>query len=119
MVGSLTYYMIHKKEEKSRKGSKLCWQENQICRKQLKSQEITGKTSRNNNNKAEQEIKEKLDRSVSNARRWCRSGTPGNARGAPTEHFQQKDICKYVHVGEFFPLTPSLLETLFWGDKVT
>ena len=42
--------------------------------------------------KVEREIKEKLERSARNARRRCRSGTPGNARGAPTEHFQQKYI---------------------------
>ena len=51
-----------KRKNKSRKGSKSCWQKNQICRKQLKSQETTGETSRSKNIKAEQEIKEKLDR---------------------------------------------------------
>ena len=42
--------------------------------------------------KVEQETKEKLDRSASNARRRCRSGTPGDAREVPTEHFQKKDV---------------------------
>ena len=48
----------------------------------------------------EQEIKEKLDRSARNARRLYRSGTAGNARGAPTEHFQPKDICRYVYTSK-------------------
>ena len=72
--------------------------ENRICRKQLKSPETIGKTSRNKNSKTEQETNEKLDCSASNARRRCPSGTPGNARGSPTEHFQQKDIYRYVYI---------------------
>ena len=40
--------------------------------------------------RAKEETKEKIDRSVSNERRRCPSGTPGDARDAPTEHFQQK-----------------------------
>ena len=47
--------------------------------------------------KAEQ-IKEKLDLPASNGRRRCRSGTPGDARDAPTEHFQQKDLSKSITV---------------------
>ena len=46
---------------------------------------------------AEQKFKEKLDRSASNARRRHR-GTPGNARGAPTEHFQHKEVSKYMSI---------------------
>ena len=42
-------------------------------------------------NKVEQKIKEKLDRSASNGRRQCPSGTPGDARDESTEHFQQND----------------------------
>ena len=99
MANGRKFNLLHKKAEKIAKSSKSCWQKSQICRKQLKSQETTGKTNRNKNNEAEQEIKEKLDRSASNARRRCPSGTPGNARGAPTENFQQKYICKYVYIG--------------------
>ena len=36
------------------------------------------------------EIKENLDRSACKERRRCPSGTPGDARDAPTELFQQK-----------------------------
>ena len=50
MVESSTYYT--KKEEKIAKKFKIVLAENSICRKQLKSQERTGKTSRNKNNKA-------------------------------------------------------------------
>ena len=56
------------------------------------------------------EIKEKLklDRSASNGRRRCRSGTPGDARDAPTEHFRQKDPSKKFYVrgvySSLFPL---------------
>ena len=45
--------------------------------------------------RVKEEIKEKLDRSASNDRRRCPSGTPGDARDAPIEHFQQKDKNKY------------------------
>ena len=44
-----------------------------------------------NINKVEQQIKEKLDRPARKGRRQCPSGTPGDARDAPSEHFQQKD----------------------------
>ena len=56
----------------------------------------------------EQEIKEKLDRSARNARRLYRSGTPGNARGAPTEHFQQKNIyiSMFIRVSLWFVAPP-------------
>ena len=54
IIGSSTYYTKKKKE--SQKGSKSCWQKKQIFRKQLKSQETTGKTSKNENNKVEQEM---------------------------------------------------------------
>ena len=81
-----------------RKGSKSCWQKKRIYIKQLKSQETTGKTSRNTNYKAEREIKESWTVPQVSARRRRRSGAPGNARGAPTEHFQQKYIYKYVYI---------------------
>ena len=57
---------------------------------------LTGKTGTYENDKAEREIKEKLvDRSASNnARRRCRSGTPGNAREVPIEPAQKKDLSK-------------------------
>ena len=56
MMGSSTYYT---KEEKNlvNKFKIVLAQKNQICRKQLKSQDTTDKTSRNITNKAKQEIK--------------------------------------------------------------
>ena len=48
--------------------------------------------------RVKEEIKEKLDRSASNDRRRCPSGTPGDARDAPIEHFQQKDENKYFYI---------------------
>ena len=87
------------KRKQPRKCSKSCWQKNQFCRKQLKVKNHLAKRAEAKIIKnAEQEIKEKFDRFASNAGRGCRSGTPGNARGAPTEHFEQKDIYKYVHI---------------------
>ena len=53
-VGSSTYYT--RRNKKSRKRSKSCWQKKQICRKQLKSQQTTVKTSGNKTSKAEREI---------------------------------------------------------------
>ena len=53
MVGSSTYYT--KRKKKSRKSSKSYRQEKHICGKQLKSEETTGKTSRNKNNNEERE----------------------------------------------------------------
>ena len=91
MVGSSTYYTISKKKsEKNQKSIVLA--ESKFRGSSSKRQETTGKTSRNKNDKTEQEIEEKLDRSASNERRRCRSGTPGNARGAPTEHFFSRSI---------------------------
>ena len=50
----------------------------------------------------EQEIKEKLGRSASNGRRRCPTGTPGDARDAPTEHFRQEDKNKYCYNSIFY-----------------
>ena len=66
-----------------------------------KSRNTWQKTSRNKNNKAEQEIKGKLNRSASNGRRRGRSGTPGYARDAPTEQFQKKNLSKSIHIKNF------------------
>ena len=88
------FNLLDKKEEKIAKRSKSCWQKNQICRKQLESQETIGKRAETKMIKTEQETKEKQDRSARNARRRCRSGTPGDAREVPTEHFQKKNLCK-------------------------
>ena len=53
------FNLLDQKEEKILKKFKivLAAQKNQICRKQLKGQETTGKTSRNKTIKAEQETK--------------------------------------------------------------
>ena len=74
--------------------------------KQLKNQETTGKTSKKKNSRVEQEVKEKLDRSASNARRRCPSGTPGDATDAPTEQFQQKDKNMSFYVNKCAAKTP-------------
>ena len=46
------FNLLDKKEEKIAKCSKSCLQKNQICTKQLKSLETTGKTSRKKSNKS-------------------------------------------------------------------
>ena len=91
MVGSSTYKTKRKKNRVKVQSSVVGRKKN--CRKQLKSQETT-KRGETKIIKAEQETKEKLDRSASNARRRCRSGTPGDAREVPSEHFQKKDPSK-------------------------
>ena len=43
------------------------------------------------NKNVKEEIKGKLDRSASDERMRCPSGTPGDASDTPTKRFQQKD----------------------------
>ena len=66
-------------------------------------------------NKVEQQIKEKLDRPASNGRGQCPSETPGDARDASTEHFQQEDksmlFCIPVCIHDFF--IPNLSSCFF------
>ena len=61
----------------------------------------TDETSSSTNHMVGIKEKPKLDRSASNARKRCLSGTPGEAREVPTEHFQKKDPSKSTWVNFF------------------
>ena len=87
------FNLLHIKEEKSRKNQKSCWQKNQFFRKQLKSKETTGNTSRNKSSKATKQS-------------W--TVRPRSCQGCFNRALAAK-ISKYVYVGGF----PQIQRDLF------